>query len=550
MSYKKRTSGERIPEIAQSEVLGIILLLGLTMVAIGGILYFAEPAISGGMELSESSQIENEFSLLDSKLATSALGASEAQNVEMNLHGGELRADPEGATLRMYHNFTDEEVKLTANSLGREQLTEGIDNLDGPDSSNCVDPLCDPVNQSGDVQVAQDNFNRTLVEVDIGKIEYTDTDNEEKIAYEGGAVWKKSFFSNDSVMISPPEFHYSTRGQTLTVPLFNVTTNFTASSTAGRNIRVGTTPEAVQLFDENPIVGGTVTAEIQSEYYRAWAKYFESRTAGTVGEDNIDDDEQTAIVELAVPHDDDIDGGHSFQGSADGDWFDGDPGENEYFLSASGYIEDTLSDARNDNDNDEVDDCTVDEGGIPDDCEIAPDSGEDYLLYFSDDPDFGDADFDLSEGNVTIAVDGAYSHGTDTWSITDNDTGNTRLEVMLRDEPQQTFMPGQLDLNPPPNSGNTSEMIVFVHSSVDSIDIAGAGGSEKYVTLYAPNTVISPSGFGNAEWEGAIVGQSLDASNNEPQNPMRQGSPVDLNLGAQTDTITYLQVTENEVRVE
>jgi len=124
------------------------------------------------------------------------------------------------------------------------------------------------------------------------------------------------------------------------------------------------------------------------------------------------------------------------------------------------------------------------------------------------------------------------------------------MEIMVWDEPNKPMMPGQLNLNAPDNPDNTSEMIFFIHSRVNDIRISGAGSSEKHITVYAPNTVIERKGFGSAEYERAVISGSFSPPGNDPTNPWREGTPVNLNLGASTDTITHLQVTENEVFVE
>jgi len=190
-------------------------------------------------------------------------------------------------------------------------------------------------------------LNRTLVEIEMGKIEYQK--NNEVISYEGGGVWRREEGSNSSSMVSPPEFQYSRRGQTLTLPLFNVTSQARVSASSSSNLRVGA--ETDQLFDESPIVGGTVKARVESDYYRAWADYFDSRTEGDIVEDYIYDSNETATVDLEVPIKTEIDGGHAFQGSADADWFDGYPSTNEFSLGASGLIEETINEAQSDNDN-------------------------------------------------------------------------------------------------------------------------------------------------------------------------------------------------------
>jgi len=222
----------------------------------------------------------------------------------------------------------------------------------------------------------------------MGKIEYQK--NNEVISYEGGGVWRREEGSNSSSMVSPPEFQYSRRGQTLTLPLFNVTSQARVSASSSSNLRVGA--ETDQLFDESPIVGGTVKARVESDYYRAWADYFDSRTEGDIGEDDIDDSNETATVDLEVPIKTEIDGGHAFQGSADADWFDGYPSTNEFSLGASGLIEETINEAQSDNDNSDFG--CIDASGFNSCGTIC--LSDDAVFYFNDVPDAGDADFDIS----------------------------------------------------------------------------------------------------------------------------------------------------------
>lgn len=515
----------------QSEVLGIVLLLALTMMAIGGVLYFAEPAISGGMEISESAQIENEFSLVDSKMATSALGASSAQNVEMNLHGGELEADPEGARMKLYHNFTEEQVRMTNRTLGWDTFREGLN--DDPYNCGCNDI-------DNDMDDIQEALNRTLVDEKIGKVEYTDRD--EKIAYEGGAVWKKNLLSNESVMISPPEFHYSPAGQTLTIPLFNVTSEFYASSTADRNIRIRTTEEPNQLFDENPIVGGSVKAEIQSDYYRAWARYFDTRTAGNIGEENIDDENQTALVELEVPVIEELDGGHYFGGPVESGYFEGDPSTGDYFLSASSMIDERVRDARNDNDNQGT--CLEGNNLLDDNsCSLEADGSD--AVYYVEDGDMSDVEFDIEDGNITLAVDDSPDFGAD-WTITEEDDSH-RVDVLFKSD-ENGEIRGDNALNNP-DSGNSSQMILYMHSNIKELELRGGSADEHKITLYAPNTYIRVRGVSQFEWEGSMVASGAAFPGSEDEQ-IKQGDDVDIDVGGAADTITFLQVTENEITVE
>lgn len=235
---------------AQSEVVGLILILSLTMASIGMVFYFGQGSIEALEGDIDSEDINNDFAMLDSAMANSVLGDSERQRTEVSLRGGTVASEPKDSWFRVE-----------------------FDNDSDPNDYE-------------------------LINATIGKIEYLSQDGS-RVAYEGGGVWRTSEDSNSSVMISPPEFHY--RDLTLTLPLFNITSyrnvggekdSFSVRSTDTKVIYP-------QGNDDNPLEPGDLNITVKSDYYNAWAKFFEERTVGT----NVrtDSTENTASMQLPVP---------------------------------------------------------------------------------------------------------------------------------------------------------------------------------------------------------------------------------------------------------
>lgn len=249
---------------AQSEVIGIVLLLGLSITTIGMVFAFSQPTFADASDNIEFDRMENEISLLDARMATSALGASEKQEVDLNIRGETLSVNPDASWMDVtYRNTTG-------------------------------------------------TYN--LANVSMGNVRYTHGDRE--IAYEGGGVWKKSEGSNQSITVSTPEFHY--RGSTLTLPAFNVTSQTSLSGEA-RTIRAESEGDPDLLFPnsmfDNPLEEGNVSVKVKSRYYQAWANYFNGRTTAAV--QGVYDSNQTVKVKLLTPNELPLDGSIMYDGSID-----------------------------------------------------------------------------------------------------------------------------------------------------------------------------------------------------------------------------------------
>lgn len=155
-------------------------------------------------------------------------------------------------------------------------------------------------NDSGWVTVEYENYGTGSTEKIVDQHTFgaiTAEHGDQKIAYQGGGVWVKT--DSGSKMVSPPEFHY--RDATLTFPIITVS----GDSSIDRKVTV-TPNRTVQYYPNesmnseftNPLTNGKVAIRIQSDYYEAWGRYFETRTEGDVDYDHAN---QQIEVMLVVP---------------------------------------------------------------------------------------------------------------------------------------------------------------------------------------------------------------------------------------------------------
>ena len=251
---------------AQSDVIGVVLLLIITVIGVSGVVAFGSQALTDTRTSSQLQRTENSMTLLDSRVAVAALGESEIQTVGLGSPTtGSYQINPDSGWIKITHiNYTQ-----------------------------------DP---GGD--------NETIYNNTMGSVEYQG--DESTVAYQGGGVWRLQ--DNGSKMVSSPEFHY--RQSTLTFPIIRITGEGASSGQTKAVIR--STSRPVQIYpnltapqdgdDEigppyndtenpyhNPVANGSVKVEVNSRYYDAWASYFRSRTDANV---STDPDNETVKVTL------------------------------------------------------------------------------------------------------------------------------------------------------------------------------------------------------------------------------------------------------------
>jgi hypothetical protein len=239
---------------SQSELLGVVLVLGLVLLATVAVVALGSSAIADTQRRSELQSAEQAMTVFDSRAATVALGRSNARTVDFGESAGSYDVEPNGGRLVVVHEDWD-------GAGGTHEL-----------------------------------YNQPL-----GTVVYRNGDSE--VAYQGGGVWAAE--GGGSRMVSPPEFHY--RAGTLTLPIVRVSGSGSASGQAVASVTesrrahpVYSDPAASYPDGRtyvNPIENGEVTVRVQSRYYQAWADYFRDRTEGVV---QVDDATQTASVTLVT----------------------------------------------------------------------------------------------------------------------------------------------------------------------------------------------------------------------------------------------------------
>jgi len=260
------SAGVAVNERSQSNLIGLVLLLGIVILGTAMILTFGGAALSETQQTAETKRAEHTLTLFDSRSAMVALGNARQSTVQFPSTDGAAYDVEEDAG-----SITVVQTNVTSSSP--------------------------PVNE-------------TIYQESLGALEYTN--GETTLAYQGGGVWRTD--EDSTRMVSPPEFHY--RDATLTLPVIQVTGEASASGGVTAVVkqsaptrRVFTNNSTSSSGDEvgspydvpsdrpytNPIQNGSVSVIVQSAYYEGWADYFRTRTSGDV---TVDHDAETATLEL------------------------------------------------------------------------------------------------------------------------------------------------------------------------------------------------------------------------------------------------------------
>lgn len=235
--------GSEADERGQSELVGTVLILGLSMAVIGTSVALGGVALGDLVSTAEADNVENGMSHLSSQVSLVALGDADSQRF----------------------------------SLG--QMREGTVSVE-PGAGNIT------------ISNVTDDSRDELFETELGAIVYTGPNRE--VAYQGGGLWTK--YDDNSSLASPPEYHY--RGTTLTLPIIQVTgEGAVGGQPSGRITPVDVGTDAIPDVS-TPLEKGTIEVKIQSEYYEGWNEYLSQRTEG---ETEVYHSNQTVVSRLTVP---------------------------------------------------------------------------------------------------------------------------------------------------------------------------------------------------------------------------------------------------------
>ncbi|MCL9818399.1 DUF7289 family protein [Natronocalculus amylovorans] len=498
MIFKHRPSStEDSTSRGQSEVLGFVLLIGLTMAVIGATVAVGSVAYSSATADAEYASVENAMSKLSSQASLVALGSHESRSFDLgSMRDGSVHVDESQGSIQMYY---DENATSIANATLDERTR--------------------------------------FYDESLGAVVYRD--GERELAMQGGGVWKLE--NGVGSMVSPPEYHY--RQTTLTFPIVRVTGE---GSTSGR---VGGSVEKVSAdritnpnAPSNPIDNGTVVITVQSDYYQGWYNFFQTRSGGSV---SIDHENQTTTVDLQypqelsfksetgllLPFDAEIDG-DSGQGN---DWRDNVDGFDQTALpSMEPIVSSQIESARNNEDTIDLTEADLSEG---------LEAG----VYYADD-DFTISDevtINTDDGNVTIVVDGDLTIDSPI-TVTGNSENGVRYYV------NGSLQGGNQDITTDNESPESQRNVFFVGGDAFT-DTSGTLGTIHAYLIATDGTVAFGQGGGNTEFIGGVAANEFNPGQSAQWNlraPADQSDDFVIDLGVNPNTITYLHPSENTVRIE
>lgn len=465
----------------QSEVIGVVLVLSLTVIGATAVAATGVAVLADSQSNSQVSQAENAMSQMSSKASLVALGDSGGQSFDLGtIDDGAVEVREGAGHVRLLY-----------------EVEEG------------------------------EEINRTvLYDESYGAVVATVDDTE--LAYQGGGVWRKD--GDRSVMASPPEFHY--RSNTLTFPIIRVTGEGRASGAVIGQFTNISESGSIYPTDThtNPLKEGTVVVEIQSDYYDAWAQFFEDRTSGDV---EIDHENRTVRVELTVPSEETIENAVAVSTpngiTANGGDEPEPHREGIQYPSASQAIDNKVNTCTG-----SESDCTE----LTGETTITGDPNKEETQYYATGEEIpDDLTVKTKDENVSLVIDGVFEPS----SLSIEGDGNVSVYVT-----EGFSLSGNVNIN---LTGESSQLIVYVHSDASDMDSNQKGNPSFTGVLYAPNTDVELSG--KTTFNGALIAKTLHINGNAGDFEYDESlAGFTFDVGNAQNPIKYLHVTENQVNVE
>jgi flagellin-like protein len=239
MREGQRSAGER----GQSPVVGVVLLFGFVVVVGSVVMLLGSVAIGDLQTAVGVENAEHTMREVDSRLSQVVYSANDVQVLDFSGSGGR---------------------NITVTSGSHMNIT---------------------VNESAACRAT----------IEMGAV-VERTDDGRAVAYEGGGVWKQT--DGGTVMVSPPDFQY--QNGTINFPVVSV-----SGGAAGRTDRLRVRKNQTASVQQSREISetfancsppGNVTIAVQSDYYRAWGRYFEQVVGGNV---TLDDANERATIKIS-----------------------------------------------------------------------------------------------------------------------------------------------------------------------------------------------------------------------------------------------------------
>ena len=442
---------------AQSEVLAVVLLVGLTVAGTGAVVVFGADAVRETTQSTDIGRAEHAMTQLDSKTSLVAHGSSEVQRVDVVGDGkGSVSVDEGSGWMR---------VRIVNESTG--------------------------------------NVESQVMNETMGAVVYERGGT--SLAYQGGGVWRRD--ASGSTLVSPPAFHY--RGQTLTLPLILI--GGEASSTSEITMSQQAPPEGMYPNEtvgrHNPLLSGRVNVTVGSDYYQAWGRFFEDRTQGDVAYDHAN---RSVTVQLVTPFSENFD---NIITATDPGGINPNPGPppspsetGVYYPSVDSKIESKITDCET------TSSCTTGTSDIDTDGTYYYSSsvGSDMEI------DTGDGDVDLvvngdfSPGAVTVTGDNhvtVYTRNDFTFGGNDDINAGgeaAAFRVLVHSD-------GVVDMN-----GNY-KFVGIVYAPESSVDLNGGGNSANVEGAIISETIDINGKPNDFQYDPAVANATLDLGSTAPK---------------------------------
>jgi len=510
----------------QSSVLGVVLMMGFVAAAAVSVFVVGTATVAETRDTAQEQQVENTFKQFNKDVASVAYGRQKYRS---------MRFDIEDQTAA----FRQEDT--------------------------------------GNIKVVKDGT--TIVDEDVGSLVYENKG--ETIAYQAGGVWRGT--GEDSRMVSRPPVEYQNGSLTFPIPALDGDDQIHAGK-LDINKRKTESP----VNNVGYIEGELVTLYITSEHYMGWAEYFRTQTNDVAVSVNhsLSGDKGRVKVKLGQPvANGDFQDGVMATGGDEGDiWVDGDNTDDS--LAATGEITGEEGEENVESNLYELDEAIqrkvnkadeVTENDSDDSIE-AKDLGDEPEItesgtYYDDDGFVLDEDLeiDVSDGNVTLIVDGNITIDNGDLDVTGTSSGNV---VRVYSTGNYSHKNGHVG----PSFDDSAKHFQFYGTS-GMLAVIEGGSTEFVGTIYAPRNepVLDPSGdegepnpvaptssdhcngwdmcisTGSSEFKGAIVGGPTymgQATSVDYDSTLSNVKPtLELDEGVLPPPITFLKVSVHTVAV-
>lgn len=487
---------------AQTAVLGLVLLIGIVAIASVGILIHASQSTADAQQEMETERIESAFVQLSQTMGTTATTGDTTELMDFDAGEGGAIVKEDTGTILIEGNGIGEDGKLN---------------------------------------------------MTVGAIEY-EGDDGTRIAYQAGAVFRET--GEETQIVSAPPLHYDTASETFTFHIVKLEDEDRLDSGDVTISHRNTNPHR----NASLVTDDTVTVTITSEYYRGWAEYFE-RQAGASAVREVTphegSDEGTVVVELGY-----LEIEQAFDEGAvyATDFHDHHDNVDSFREAAFPPIDEVI---------DDIVERTETGTFFGEDVEFLSTVDEHHQLgagvYHTEGIDEGGhLEFDLSEGDATVVVDGDLNADGRTITVEEDtwrDGGSVKVYVTGDYDAENGG-----DVCVEPCDENVSAEVIQVYGTSESKFDFGPGGSSRFEgVIYAggvkddweqrQNCDMQVCILSNPNLYGSIVASSVhvhaDAVEFEYDEDLRDATfdiyPDPTILPPQ---ITYLNVAEHVVDVE